>query len=98
MPAIPSAAGRSEIDAEARKLEGVSLRGAEDSARGGGEGDRFITYWSQKGTNRPVKWVFFDDATFEASTTEDQGDGGRRSFGDKDFGRCRRTFFVGRYL
>lgn len=44
---------------------------------GGGGGDlgeteipeegRFITYWSDKRTGRPVRWIFFDDAQFEAS-------------------------------
>lgn len=44
---------------------------------GGGAGDpaeidvpeegRFITYWSEKGTGRPVRWIFFDGAQFEAS-------------------------------
>lgn len=46
-----------------------SLRGAEESGDGKqeqrGQGDRFITYWSEKGTDRPVKWVFFNDAYFQ---------------------------------
>lgn len=53
-----------------------SLRGGEgqeeeESREGGQEqrkqGDRFITYWSEKGTDRPVKWVFFNDAYFQVS-------------------------------
>eukprot|EP00752_Nemacystus_decipiens_P009705 g8667.t2 len=50
-----------------------SLRGGEaeteDSGEGaqkqGGKRDRFITYWSEKDSNRPVKWVFFNDAYFQ---------------------------------
>ncbi|CAM9410017.1 unnamed protein product [Hapterophycus canaliculatus] len=70
MSAAASAAAmsRSKGDVETRNLEAVSLGGAggvEDGVREEGEGDRFITYWSQKGTGRPVKWVFFDGAAFE---------------------------------
>lgn len=31
------------------------------------EGDRFITYWSEVKTDRPVRWKFFDGSTFEVS-------------------------------
>ncbi|CAM9189453.1 unnamed protein product [Scytosiphon promiscuus] len=69
LSASPSAAtGRGTVAAEARKLGGVSLRGGEGVESGAaeqGEGDRFITYWSQIGTDRPVKWLFFDGAAFE---------------------------------
>lgn len=40
-----------------------SLRGGEEEE--GEQGDRFITYWSEKGPDRPVKWVFFNDAYFQ---------------------------------
>eukprot|EP00903_Cladosiphon_okamuranus_P014558 g13504.t1 len=48
-----------------------SLRGGDEAEEGEGEGegeghgDRFITYWTEKGTGRPVKWVFFNDAYFQ---------------------------------
>lgn len=31
---------------------------------------RFITYWSDKETGRPVRWVFFDGAEFEVRVYE----------------------------
>lgn len=56
-------------DPEPRREQGVSLRG-----EGGGtprmeegNGDRFLTYWSEKGTDRPVKVLFFNDAAFQVS-------------------------------
>ncbi|CAN0105472.1 unnamed protein product [Ascophyllum nodosum] len=42
---------------------GESLPSQRD-AQGEGDG-RFITYWSEKGSDRPVKWIFFDGAEFE---------------------------------
>lgn len=47
-----------------------SLRGGEEeSGEVGqrGQRDRFITYWTEKRTGRPVRWVFFNDAYFEVS-------------------------------
>lgn len=52
-----------------REEGGVSLRGGDAESRAR-EGDRFITYWSEKGTNRPVKWLFFNDALFQASGSD----------------------------
>lgn len=60
-PALSARAG----DANA---EGSSLRGDRGSDGALTDG-RFMTYWSEKGTDRPVRWVFFDGAEFEASTT-----------------------------
>lgn len=37
-----------------------SLRNAQWTKDG-----RFITYWSEKVSGRPVKWIFFDGAEFE---------------------------------
>lgn len=31
------------------------------------EGDRFITYWSEVKTDRPVHWEFFDGSKFDVS-------------------------------
>lgn len=70
--ALSEEAARGMVDVDARKLEGVSLRGGEGVEGRAVEqvaGDRFITYWSQKGTDRPVKWIFFDDATFEVGAS-----------------------------
>ncbi|CAM9189379.1 unnamed protein product [Scytosiphon promiscuus] len=65
--------GWSRDTAEAQDQEGsASLRdrggGAGDSeekAWEAGTGDRFLTYWSEKGTDRPVKWRFFTGALFQ---------------------------------
>ncbi|CAM9447744.1 unnamed protein product [Pylaiella littoralis] len=46
---------RGEIDG------GLEVSGAK-AGQGGG---KFITYWSEKGTDRPVKWVFFTNAYFQ---------------------------------
>ncbi|CAM9958546.1 unnamed protein product [Ectocarpus sp. 12 AP-2014] len=52
-----------------REEGGVLLRGGDAGSGGskGRQGNRFITYWSEKGTDRPVKWLFFNDALFQAS-------------------------------
>lgn len=58
----------------AQDQEGVFLRGrgggAEESKEQGRDEeaeDRFLTYWSEIGTDRPVKWRFFTGALFQAS-------------------------------
>ncbi|CAM9189528.1 unnamed protein product [Scytosiphon promiscuus] len=66
------ARGWEKDDTQLRYGRGVSLRG-EDSGPArteGGDrerlyGDRFLTYWSEKGTDRPVKVLFFNGAAFQ---------------------------------
>eukprot|EP00904_Undaria_pinnatifida_P002855 jgi/Undpi1/12570/HiC_scaffold_6.g02239.m1 len=69
---LPNEKGGNE--ASARELQqrddaGVSLRGGRGRDRGGererGEEGPFLTYWSEKRTGRPVKWVFFSGGQFE---------------------------------
>lgn len=66
---------------------GVSLRRGEGDIEGGllevsgetagrEEGGKFITYWSEIGTDRPVKWVFFTDAYFQVGQRRESGVGG----------------------
>lgn len=72
------------LRAAAATAGGVSsLRGGEidgglevSGAKAGQGGGKFITYWSEKGTDRPVKWVFFTNAYFQASERSGRGRGG----------------------
>lgn len=69
----------------------LSLRGGEEeSGEEGqqGQGDRFITYWSEKGTDRPVRWVFFNDAYFEVRV---KANAQRGRIGSAVFLRCHRV-------
>lgn len=50
---------------------GVDVDVMEEDGRG--DRDRFITYWTEKGTGRPVRWVFFNDAYFEVCGDGNQG-------------------------
>lgn len=67
------ASAEKEGELQQRDGAGVSLLRGEGGreAEGGRvketEG-RFLTYWNEKGTDRPVKWVFFSGGIFEASS------------------------------
>lgn len=83
--AAAAATGWGKGDIEPRHQAGVSLRGDGGGAPGvqeghgeQGDGDRFLTYWSEKGTDRPVRVLFFNGADFQASGGLVRGDWGVR--------------------
>lgn len=63
-PNVANAGGSNRVVTRTNIKEHDESWPSPPKTRGGSEG-RFITYWSEKGSERPVKWVFFDGAEFE---------------------------------